>query len=131
MGAVGQFRALGGSVGLAVCAVALNNHFMHELSTELVPGQLAALARSVDTVKLFPPSLHEPIRHAYSGGFREQMQAMAAFSGAAVLASLLAVEKKPRRQTVSDSMVPELLGTSPIERHYTENKPRHGKVVGG
>ena len=120
MGAVGQFRALGGSVGLAICAVALNNHFMHELSTEVTPKQLAALARSVDTAMLFPPSLQDPIRHAYSGGFRKQMQAMTAFSGAAVLVSFLAVERKPRRQKATDPIVPDLS----TERQYQVDKPQ-------
>lgn len=125
MGAVGQFRALGGSVGLAVCAIALNNHFTHELSTEVTPNQLAALARSADMVALIPASLHEPIRHAYSGGFREQMQAMAAFSGAAVLASLLAIEKKPRRQKATDAVVPEQLVSS-NEQRYPDDKSSAG-----
>ena len=47
---------------------------MRELSTEVTPNRLATLARFRSAVSS-GASLHEPLWQAYSGGFREHMQA--------------------------------------------------------
>jgi hypothetical protein len=97
MGSSGQFRYLGGSIGIAICTNILNKHVSATLSTLLSPTQLRALLQSTQILNEFPPSLQDAIRRAYAEGYNTQFRAMAGFGGAALLATLLLCEKSPRR----------------------------------
>lgn len=96
MGALAQFRILGGCLGLAVCTNVLNNNIKSE-SSRLTTQQLNDLLKSAQTIKALPPDLRENVRQAYAQGYNEEMQVLIAFAGAAVISTLLLVEKKLRR----------------------------------
>ena len=98
MGSVAQFRVLGASVILAICTNVLNNRVTSELAPSLSQTQLAELLQSAESIKSLPPPLQQLVREVYAKGFREQLQVMTAFSAAAILATLMMSEKRPRRQ---------------------------------
>lgn len=98
MGAIGQFRALGGSIGLSICTNLLNNHVSSVLSPILSADELSALLSSTEAVAGISPRLQDKVKEAFASGYNLQWLAMIAFSGGAVLASLMMVEKKPRWQ---------------------------------
>jgi hypothetical protein len=98
MGAVGQFRMLGGSIAIAICANVLNRFVESELSTVLPSDQLAVLLKSVQTMKDLPPSSQQAVRDVYTEGYSTQMKILTAFSGATVLATLMMWERYPRKQ---------------------------------
>lgn len=97
MGALAQFRILGGSVGLAVCTNVLNTKI--KSASFLSPQQLNGILESAQAIKTLPPSSQEALRSIYAAGFNEEMQLLTGFSGAAVVATLLMWERKPRRMT--------------------------------
>ena len=98
MGALSQSRILGGCLGLAVCINVLNNKIKSG-SLPLTSQQLSDLLKSAQTIKALPLDLQELVRQAFARGYNEEMQILLAFSGAAMLATLLMVERKPRRMT--------------------------------
>jgi len=96
VGALTQARVLGGSIGLAVCTNILNEK-VKSASSSLSSQELSGLLRSTQTIKTLPPDLQESVRQTFGMGCNEQMQALTAFGGAAVLATLMMWEKQPRR----------------------------------
>ena len=98
MGALAQFRVLGGSVGLAVCTNVLNDK-IKSASIFLSPQQLNGLLESAQAIETLPPSFQEALRRIYAAGYNEEMQVLTGFSGAAVVATLIMWERKPRRMT--------------------------------
>lgn len=96
VGALTQARILGGSIGLAVCTNILNTR-VKSASNSLSPQQLSGLLQSAHTISTLPPNLQETVRQIFGKGYNEQMQALTAFGGAAVLATLMMWEKQPRR----------------------------------
>ncbi|KAI4164050.1 MAG: hypothetical protein LQ342_002285 [Letrouitia transgressa] len=96
VGALTQARILGGSIGLAVCTNILNEK-VKSGSALLSSQQLNSLLRSAQLIETLPPRLQTLVRQLYGRGYNEQMQALTAFGGAAVLATLIMWEKKPRR----------------------------------
>jgi hypothetical protein len=97
MGSIGQFKYLGGAIGIAICTNILNKHIIKSLSNLLSPAQLVALLQSTQILGDFTPSIQEATRRAYAEGYNTQLQAMAGFGGAAFLAIFLMAEKKLRR----------------------------------
>lgn len=97
MGALAQFRILGGSIGLAVCINVLNNKI--KTASFLSPDQLNGILESAQVIETLPPSFQEALRRIYAAGYNEEMQVLTAFSGAAVVTTLLMWESKPRRMT--------------------------------
>ena len=96
VGALTQARILGGSIGLAVCTNILNDKVKSE-STFLSSQQLHSLLQSAEAINTLPSNLQERVRRIYGMGYNKEMQALTAFGGAAVLATLLMWEKKLRR----------------------------------
>jgi hypothetical protein len=98
VGSVGQFRALGGCTGIAICTNLFNNHISKSLGSVLTPSQLSSLLKSTETIKNLPPPGQIAARQACADGYNLQMRAMAVLAGATLLSSFLLFEKKPRRQ---------------------------------
>lgn len=98
MGAVPQFRALGGSIGIAICTNVLNNMATSGLQSILTPEQLSSLIKTAQTLESLPPALRATVRQVYGEGYNRQMEVLIAFSAASMLATLMMWEKKLRRQ---------------------------------
>ncbi|KAF4631591.1 hypothetical protein G7Y89_g6542 [Cudoniella acicularis] len=98
MGGMGQFRALGGSLGIAISTNVINSHVSSILSNALSPSQLNSLLRSAQIVNSFPLELQVLARRAYAEAFNKSMHVTAAFGAACLLATLLLWERNPRKQ---------------------------------
>ncbi|KAF2865599.1 major facilitator superfamily transporter [Massariosphaeria phaeospora] len=98
MGISNQFRVLGGSLGVAICANILNNHLTDRLEGIVDPMHLKALLASAQTLALIPPELRGIVREAFAASFVQQMQIILGLSAAGLLVTLLMVEKRPRFQ---------------------------------
>lgn len=96
IGALTQARILGGSIGLAVCTNILNEK-VKAGSDFLSPQQLDALLQSAQAIKALPPNVQVVVRETFGRGYNEEMQALTAFGGAALLATLMMWERRPRR----------------------------------
>ena len=97
VGALTQARILGGSIGLAACTNILNHKVKSQSQHFLSSQQLNGILASAQTINALPPDLQILIRRIFADGYNEEMQALTAFGGACLLASLLMWEKKPRR----------------------------------
>lgn len=89
---------LGGSVAIAICTNMLNHLVKSKLRTVLSPNQLANLLESVSTMKYLPSSSRQAVRDVYAQGYDTQMKILTAFSGVAIVATLMMVERHPRKQ---------------------------------
>jgi len=98
MGISNQFRVLGGSVGVAICANILNNDLAEKLRGLLSPDQVKALLASAQTLASVPSELQTTVRETFAASFVEQMHAVLGLGCAGLLATLLMVERRPRYQ---------------------------------
>ena len=80
---------------LCTCTNVLNTKI--KSAPFLSPQQLNSILESAQAIGTLPPDTQEGLRGVYAAGFNEEMQVLTAFSGAAVLATLLMCEGKPRR----------------------------------
>ncbi|KAF7888643.1 uncharacterized protein EAF02_003184 [Botrytis sinoallii] len=85
----GQFRALGGSIGIAISTNVLNNHITSALSSIISPIQLHELFQSAEVLTEFPRMLLAITRNAYSDAYNTQMFVLAAFSAATLMTTVL------------------------------------------
>lgn len=87
MGAVTQFRTLGGTIGLAVGATILNNHLASSLPNHLTPSEMQSISDSVQFMDSLPAPTRTAVRSVFSEGYNKQLRTMLYFS-VAVLVSL-------------------------------------------
>ncbi|KAH8645580.1 major facilitator superfamily domain-containing protein [Tricladium varicosporioides] len=98
MGAITQFRALGGVIGLAIATNAFNDYVQSELSHRLTPSVLKSLLRSVTTtIGLLPIEVQTAVRLAFASAYDLQMKIMIGFAVSQTLAVGLMWERKLRR----------------------------------
>ncbi|KAF2446031.1 major facilitator superfamily transporter [Karstenula rhodostoma CBS 690.94] len=98
MGTSNQFRVLGGSIGVAICANILNDHLANRLRGLLSPDQIRALLASAQTLAFISPDLRQAVRDTFAESFVMQMQVILGLSCAGLLATLLMIERQPRYQ---------------------------------
>ncbi len=87
LGAVNQFRFLGGAVGLAICSTLLN-HQTKNVSPILATSQTGGQATNANSVYEF--------KHAHSVGYHLQTELLAYSCVLSLFSLLLLVERKPR-----------------------------------
>ncbi|KAH6675884.1 hypothetical protein B0J14DRAFT_587496, partial [Halenospora varia] len=98
MGAITQFRALGGVIGLAIATNAFNDYVQSELSHRLTPSDLKSLLQSVTTtIGLLPVEVQTIVRSTFASAYDLQMKIMIGFAVAQTLAVSLMWERKLRR----------------------------------
>lgn len=89
MGAISQFRYLGGAIGLAIVANILNSFLNSRLSQLLSPEEVALLLQCSDVVQSFSPGLQEFIREAFGDGYNIMIKVLAGISAAQLPAAIL------------------------------------------
>jgi len=87
LGAVNQFRFLGGAVGLAICSTLLK-HQTKDVSPNLATSQTAGQAANANSVYEF--------KHAHAVGYHLQTEFLAYLCVLSLVSLLLLVERKPR-----------------------------------
>ena len=96
MGAVTQFRILGGAIGLAIATNVLNSSVRPALASILNQGQLGAILQSTAAIDVLSPALQEQVRSAFARGYNLQFKALIGLICAEFPATLLMWEKNPR-----------------------------------
>ena len=97
VGALAQARILGGSIGLTIGTNILNENVTLGTTEFLSLQQLSDLLQSAQTIQTLPLELQIIVKQVFGKGYDEEMQVLAAFGGAALLATLMMWERKPRR----------------------------------
>ena len=109
MGAIGQFRVMGGSISLSICTNVLNHHLSSTLNSisGITSTQISALLNTAQSITLIPPAMQAMVKNVYAQGYGVQIQATTAFSAAAFFATLLLVERSPRWQKSEEELEEE------------------------
>ncbi|KAL8808018.1 MAG: hypothetical protein Q9182_000296 [Xanthomendoza sp. 2 TL-2023] len=94
-GALSQARILGGSIGLAMATIVLNNRISDNLAGVVDPLGIKSIQQSVNAVVTLSPTNQALVRRAYSDAFNEQMRICAYLSAAGLLISLATYQKAP------------------------------------
>ncbi|KAB5578102.1 drug resistance transporter EmrB/QacA subfamily [Coniochaeta sp. 2T2.1] len=95
MGALTQIRVLGGTVALAICSAILSNHLRDTLNGVLTPTEFHEITESLGVIDRLGPDRGAWVRLAFAEGYRKQFQVLTGFSGAAFLAALFLISRKP------------------------------------
>lgn len=96
MGTTNQARNLGGCIGVSICANITTSTLFSRLSGVLPEPTFKMLLRSAGVVDTLTPEVKEQVRRAFAVSFTRQMQACTVLGGAAVLGTLVMIEKRPR-----------------------------------
>lgn len=94
-GAIAQARALGGSLGVAICT-ALFNHRLGALTQHLSQQQLVTLYRTPTASSQWPDNLLRLIKEVYATSFKDQTLFMIGVCSVMVVAALFTWEKSPK-----------------------------------
>jgi hypothetical protein len=94
MGAVAQFRVMGGAIGLAIVTTAFNGLVRGRLGDQLAPGQLEQLLQFPGNIASLPPSVQEAIRVAFADGYALQAKILCGLAAGQIPASFLMWQKK-------------------------------------
>ena len=98
MGAITQFRALGGVIGISITTNVFNSYIRSHLATALTPGQITDLLQSVENnIASLPPDIESFVRSTFASAYDLQTKVMIAFAVAQILAIALMWEKDFRR----------------------------------
>ncbi|KAK4112255.1 major facilitator superfamily MFS-1, partial [Canariomyces notabilis] len=94
MGAVAQFRVMGGAIGLAIVTTAFNGLVRGRLGDQLAPGQLEQLLQFPGNIASLPPSVQEAIRVAFADGYALQAKILCGLAAGQIPASFLMWQTK-------------------------------------
>ncbi|PWY83834.1 MFS general substrate transporter [Aspergillus sclerotioniger CBS 115572] len=94
MGAIAQFRVMGGCIGIAILTAVANGYIHSHLQHALAADQWQTISHSAALIWTLSPAAQTLVRVTYSASYNLQMQILAGFAGGQVLASLLMWQKK-------------------------------------
>lgn len=97
MGAIAQFRILGGCIGLAIVTAIQHSYLRSHLTQFLASSTVEALLQSSSAIATFPASSQELVRDTYGASYNLQFQVLARLAGAQLLTCLLMWQKNPIR----------------------------------
>ncbi|KAK6814720.1 hypothetical protein RU639_009678 [Aspergillus parasiticus] len=95
MGAVAQFRVMGGSIFLAIVTSVSNGFIRSHLCGLLDDEQLHSVLHSAAAVPMLPPNAQMMVRTVFSESYNLQMKILAGCAGGQVLAFFLMWKKEP------------------------------------
>lgn len=93
LGAVAQFRVMGGAVGLAIVTTSFNGLVRRNLGNLLSSSQIDTLLRYPETIPSLPIDLQETVRTVFADGYTLQMKILAGLAAGQIPAALLMWEK--------------------------------------
>lgn len=94
-GALSQARILGGSIGLSMSTIVLNNKLNNGLAGVLDPARIKSLEQSLNNISTLSPANQGLVAQMYTDAFNEQMRICTYLSAAAVLAAITTYQKNP------------------------------------
>ncbi|KAL2831386.1 major facilitator superfamily domain-containing protein [Aspergillus cavernicola] len=93
MGAVAQFRVMGGCSGIAIVTAVANGYLQSHLSQFLVLDEVDAILQSAEMLSTLSSAEQRLARGVFSASYNLRMKILAGFAGREVLASLLMWQK--------------------------------------
>ncbi|KAL8730918.1 MAG: hypothetical protein Q9181_004490 [Wetmoreana brouardii] len=94
-GALAQARILGGSIGLSMATIVLNNKLNSNLAGVLDAAKIKSLKQSLDTMSDLSPVNQGLVVKVYKNSFNEQMRICTYLSAAALLAAIATYQRHP------------------------------------
>lgn len=88
MGAVVQFRMMGGLIGLSIAASVMNSWIQQQLSSVLSTEQLTNLLQSTSSIHEFPSNPQVKVQEVFSQGYNQEMKVIVGFCAIQFLAGL-------------------------------------------
>ncbi|GKZ24445.1 hypothetical protein AbraIFM66951_010463 [Aspergillus brasiliensis] len=89
MGAITQFRVMGGCIGISVLTAVANGYLQSHLQRWLTPTEMQLVLHSAQSLSHLPASAQSLVRGTFSASYNLQMKILAGFAGGQVLASVL------------------------------------------
>ncbi|KAJ5713108.1 MFS general substrate transporter [Penicillium malachiteum] len=89
MGAIAQFRILGGSIGLAIVTAIEHSYLRGHLSKFLTGSVVKAVLDSTAVIASLPSDTQAHVRGTYGGSYNLQMNVLAGMAGIQLLTSFL------------------------------------------
>ncbi|KAI3004383.1 hypothetical protein CAN33_003950 [Aspergillus niger] len=89
MGAITQFRVMGGCIGISVLTAVANGYLQSHLQQWLTPTEMQLVLHSAESLSTLPASAQSLVRGTFSASYNLQMKILAGFAGGQVLASVL------------------------------------------
>ncbi|KAF1997152.1 MFS general substrate transporter [Amniculicola lignicola CBS 123094] len=80
IGALVEFRMLGGALGLAIMTATMENYLKKHLGPLVTSEQLDALLRNTSIIRQFPPDLKHAVLGVFADGYNLQMKITTAFT---------------------------------------------------
>jgi hypothetical protein len=94
MGAIVQFRMMGGAIGLAVATCIFNGYTKSILSSALSPAQLRSVLQTAQAIETLPPALQTIVKNVFARAFAVQFRIIIGTSAAQFLGIALMWQKK-------------------------------------
>ncbi|OJJ67087.1 hypothetical protein ASPBRDRAFT_661755 [Aspergillus brasiliensis CBS 101740] len=94
MGAIAQFRVMGGCIGISILTAVANGFIQSHLRQSLSPEQMQSVLHSTEALSSLPASVQSLVRGTFSASYNLQMKILAGLAGGQVLASLLMWQKE-------------------------------------
>ena len=94
-GALSQGRILGGSIGLSVATIILNNKLVNGLSGVLDSARIEALQQSLNTVSSLPPDTQARVSELYAAAFNDQMKVCTYITVASIFFAFATYQRDP------------------------------------
>ena len=94
-GAVSQARALGGTIGLSMATIVLNNKLSTCLTGVLDPARVKSLDQSLNSISTLNSNDQALVAQAYTDAFNSQMRVCTYLSAVALLAAIATYQKNP------------------------------------
>ncbi|KAJ5578744.1 MFS general substrate transporter [Penicillium hispanicum] len=95
MGAIAQFRTMGGSIGLAIVTAIQHSYLRSNLRHFLGGDMVEALLQSTSTLAKLPIGTQDLVRETYAASYNLQMKILAAMAGVQLLTSMMMWRKDP------------------------------------
>ncbi|KAG8157943.1 hypothetical protein KVR01_012215 [Diaporthe batatas] len=93
LGSVGQFRVMGGVIGLAIITSAFNGLVRGQLNDLIPASELETLLKSPETISSFAQDVQQIIRKTFAEGYTLQIKILAGLAAGQIPAALLMWEK--------------------------------------
>ncbi|KAJ6007267.1 MFS general substrate transporter [Penicillium herquei] len=95
MGAIAQFRIMGGAIGLAIATAIQHSYLRSHLSQFLTSDVIESILQSTSAISTLPTDTQSLVRETYAASYNTQMKFLAGMSGAQVITSIMMWKKNP------------------------------------
>ncbi len=95
MGALNQFRQLGGAIGLGILTSVLDHRLQSALALVLSREQFDAIYTAPEAIESLPPDLRAAVSSAFAGGYNLQMRILTGICAAQLLTLIVMWKRTP------------------------------------